>query len=84
MGDGVVKSVRGFQWKLRDCDERIAQAISQTLDLPDVIGKLLQVRGVTAETAESFLHPTVRSLMPDPSILMDMDVAAERLAKAVE
>ena len=35
------------------------------------------------ETATDFLEPTLRALLPDPSRLLAMDAAAERLADAV-
>jgi len=44
---------------------------------------VLAGRGVSAEAAPEFLDPTLKSLMPDPSSLTDMDRLAERLADAV-
>ena len=37
----------------------------------------------TSTTAGDFLAPTLRALLPDPSVFIDMDVAADRLAHAV-
>src|SRR5262249_25137302 len=36
------------------------------------------------DTAESFLAPKLRDLLPDPSNFRDMDAAAERIAAAIE
>jgi single-stranded-DNA-specific exonuclease len=44
---------------------------------------LLAARGVPIEAAQTFLEPTLRALLPDPSVLTDMDTAADRLARAV-
>jgi single-stranded-DNA-specific exonuclease len=44
---------------------------------------VLAGRGVSAEDASAFLDPTLKSLMPDPSTLTDMDRLADRLADAV-
>ncbi len=41
------------------------------------------MRGIGVEAASDFLTPTLRALLPDPSVLIDMDVAADRLAHAV-
>ena len=38
---------------------------------------------VGLDDAEAYLSPTVRDALPDPSTFLDMDIAAERLAKAV-
>jgi single-stranded-DNA-specific exonuclease len=51
--------------------------------VPEIVGRLLAARGITLDGAADFLEPTLRALLPDPSVLLDMDVAAERLAAAV-
>ena len=48
-----------------------------------MLGRLLVARGVGLDDAAYFLDPTLRALLPDPSVLADMDLAAERLAFAV-
>lgn len=80
---GVTRSVLGRRWVWRQADTRIGMAIAQRLDLPELLGQLLAARGVTPEQAALFLEPTLRALLPDPSVLVDMDRAAERLAQAV-
>lgn len=57
--------------------------IAQRLGVPEVVGRLLAARGVGLEAASDFLDPTLRALLPDPSVLRDMDRAAARLAEAV-
>jgi single-stranded-DNA-specific exonuclease len=80
---GVSRSVSGKLWLQRPGDERLAQAIAQRCQLPELIGRLLASRGQSLDTVESFLNPRLRDLLPDPSDLLDMDKAAERLARAV-
>ncbi len=82
---GIEKSALGRAWRDRLDEPGRAQAlaIAQTSGLPDILSRVLAGRGVTAETAEAFLEPTIRDAMPDPSVLTDMDRAVERLAKAV-
>ena len=43
----------------------------------------MAARGIGLDQAASFLNPTLRDLLPDPSHLRDMDVAAERLAAVI-
>ncbi len=81
---GVEQSLTGRRWVAREGEERVAQAIAQQFELPELVGRLLAARGVTMDTAKDFLNPTLRALLPDPSCLMDMDKAAARLADAVE
>jgi single-stranded-DNA-specific exonuclease len=80
---GVERSVLGRPWRERPCDERLARALSQTLDVPELLGRVLAARGVGLDEGAQYLSPTLRDLMPDPSTLRDMDRASERLADAV-
>ncbi|MGB0696749.1 MAG: single-stranded-DNA-specific exonuclease RecJ [Rhodospirillaceae bacterium] len=81
---GVVQSCAGRRWRLRPAQDRHAAAISQRLGLPDVIGRVLAARGVAIEDADGFLNPTLRTALPDPSHLLDMDKAVDRLVTAIE
>ncbi len=81
---GVSRSVTGRRWLWRLGDARLGMAIAQRLSLPELLGTLLAARGVAPEAAADFLDPTLRALLPDPSVLRDMDRAAERLADAAE
>ena len=81
----VACSAGGRRWAGPSPDqERLAQAISQTAGVPDIVGRILARRDVAPEEAAAYLAPTLRDLMPDPSRLRDMDMAAERLVTAVE
>ncbi|KAA0581045.1 single-stranded-DNA-specific exonuclease RecJ [Azospirillum sp. B21] len=79
----VANSLSGKRWQARPCDERQAQALTQGRGLPEIVGRVLAARGVTDETCETFLNPTLKALLPDPSRFRDMDPAAERIARAI-
>ncbi|MGG7566049.1 single-stranded-DNA-specific exonuclease RecJ [Rhodovulum sp. DZ06] len=80
----VDRSVTGRRWVGPDPEiERRGLAIAQATGLPEILGRILAARGVAAEEAAAYLEPTLRDLMPDPSVLRDMDKAAETLAAAV-
>ncbi len=79
----VGDSLTNRRWRARPHDPRQALAISETLGLPEILGRVLAARGVTLDTCEGYLNPTMRDDMPDPSVLKDMDTAARRLAKAI-
>ncbi|WP_207479043.1 single-stranded-DNA-specific exonuclease RecJ [Arenibaculum pallidiluteum] len=80
----VERSATGRRWLRRPGDERQALAMAQGFGLPEMVARAMAARGVTVEAAETYLAPTLRALLPDPSHLRDMDVAAERIARAVE
>ncbi|MFO1130900.1 MAG: single-stranded-DNA-specific exonuclease RecJ [Hyphomicrobiales bacterium] len=79
----VERSASARRWMARLEDHRTAEAISQRHELPEIIGRVLAARGVGVDEAEAFLNPTIRTLMPQPSALQDMEKGAARLAEAI-
>ncbi|HVY13927.1 MAG TPA: single-stranded-DNA-specific exonuclease RecJ [Rhodopila sp.] len=80
---GVTASLSGRRWLWRTGEERVASGIVQRLGVPEIVGRLLAARAVDIDQAGLFLEPTLRAMLPDPSALVDMDLAADRLAEAV-
>jgi single-stranded-DNA-specific exonuclease len=80
---GVTSSLSGRRWLWREGEARTGLAIAQRLGLDEVVARLLAARGIGIEEAQHFLEPTLRALLPDPSRLIDMDTAADRLARAI-
>ncbi|TSD84064.1 single-stranded-DNA-specific exonuclease RecJ [Mycobacterium sp. KBS0706] len=80
---GVERSAKGARWIGRAADDRLALALSQRHALPELVARVLAARGIGLDDAPAFLNPTLRALLPDPSVLRDMDRAAERIARAV-
>jgi hypothetical protein len=69
----VQRSLSGRRWTARLRDDRLAQAIAERHELPEILGRVMAARGVGLDEAEAFLNPTIRSLMPQPSALKDME-----------
>ena len=64
-------------------DEDAVRALMEGLSLPEIVCRLLLIRGhVTAEDAKLFLRPKLDRLH-DPLLFLSMDKAVERLARAV-
>ena len=81
----VSTSLTGRRWVGPAAEaDRLAQAMAQGCDLPLPLCHALVGRGVAAGEMASFLAPTLRDLLPDPLSLRDMEVAAERVMRAVE
>jgi single-stranded-DNA-specific exonuclease len=70
-------------WIVREGADGLVAALSQRYGLPDILARVLAARGVGLEEAEVFLSPSLKALMPDPSHLLDMDAAAQRVASAI-
>ncbi|MDY8110561.1 single-stranded-DNA-specific exonuclease RecJ [Fulvimarina sp. 2208YS6-2-32] len=83
---GIERSLGGRKWQaaLDERGEALALAISQKQGIAEIVARVLAARDVGEDDAATFLAPRLRDLMPDPSVLTDMDSAADRLANAVE
>ncbi|QYO78227.1 single-stranded-DNA-specific exonuclease RecJ [Devosia salina] len=81
----ITSSVTGRAWvdRLDAAAARNATAIGQRTGIPDILARIMAARGVAIEDAQSYLEPSIRNLMPDPSTLTAMDDLAERLARAI-
>lgn len=76
-------SFRGRRWQMRPASARAIDALMHGAGLPEPLARLLAVRGIAPEAAEGFLKPSIRSALPDPSGLKDMDKAVARLCEAI-
>jgi single-stranded-DNA-specific exonuclease len=82
---GVEKSATGRSWRDR-LDERgqaRALTIAQRAGVPELLARVLAGRGVEADAVAAYLDPNIRTLMPDPHVVTDMEAATARLAHAV-
>lgn len=80
----VARSALGRRWVERPHDPSLALATAQRLKTAEIIGRLLVGRGVDPAHAEAFLNPSLKTDLPNPSVVKDMDAAAARLADAVQ
>jgi single-stranded-DNA-specific exonuclease len=80
---GVERSACGRRWSLREAGPGAGEEIAERLGLPEIVGRLLSQRGIDLDHAPGFLAPRLRDQLPDPSNLLDMDTAVERLVRAV-
>ena len=76
----VDRSILGQPWRWR----ALAADQRDMTMTDDLLTQLLLARGCTRETLEENRTPSIRGFMPDPSVFRDMDLAAARLADAVE
>ncbi|MGB0353393.1 MAG: single-stranded-DNA-specific exonuclease RecJ [Paracoccaceae bacterium] len=79
----VKVSLTGKRWVAPATEmARHATVITREAQLPQPVAMLLAQRRVLPEQAKSFLNPTLRDLLPDPSYLLDMNKAAIRILTA--
>ena len=76
---GAAASLSGRQWRWRGGNMDLGGG---GLD-QDLVTQLLLSRGIPPEDLDRQKSPTLRAFLPDPSAFRDMDVAADRLARAI-
>jgi single-stranded-DNA-specific exonuclease len=81
---GVERSISGRRWRARSAEAAAVREIALRLGLAEPLARALASRGITAETGEDYLRPTLKALFPDPSSFFDMDEAARTLIDAME
>lgn len=73
------------RWILKQADEGTVALLSGTLKVPALVARLLAHRGFTEpEAAKRFLSSTLRSDLPSPFLMADMERAADRLVHALQ
>jgi single-stranded-DNA-specific exonuclease len=71
------------RWLLREADLREALTISQKAGVDPILARVLAARGVSHKNVQSYLNPSLRDVMPDPNVMLDMDRAATRISEAI-
>jgi len=77
-------SLKGLNWQLKSEDFRTTYQIHQHHNLPEIVARLLALRGIDTQDVPQFLSPTLQKHLPDPSHLRDMDIAIDRIVQALQ
>ncbi|XGA08836.1 MAG: single-stranded-DNA-specific exonuclease RecJ [Wolbachia endosymbiont of Xenopsylla cheopis] len=77
------RSVKNALWEVHEVSTRDTTALMQKFNLPEILARVMVARGVTLDIANDFLHPFLRSSLPDPFHLLDMDKAINRIEVAI-
>ena len=71
------------KWKYKELDEEKIEEIVKKFDVPELLATVLVNRGIVDdEEIRVFLNPT-RSDFHDPYLMPDMEIAVERIIKAI-
>lgn len=77
------KSLSGCIWRAIPYNEQQALTIAQRYNLSYFLASIMAERGINADNASSFLDPKIQILMPNPSVMKDVDKAASKIAEAI-
>ena len=77
-------SLTNRQWRARVYNPRDVETMIQQQGLNRALAECLSARNIKPEDAHDFLHPSLKSAMPDPLVLAGMEKAVERIRKAIK
>ena len=77
-------SLKNAQWQEAEYLEREVLTLIQKKDLPELVARYLVSREIDVNSVDDYLDPKLKHLLPDPSCLLDMDKAVERITTAIE
>lgn len=80
----VTQSAQSCRWVYRTQDDRSILTLTQKLHISDTLARILVGRNITLEEAETYLNPSLKHYLPDPSHFKDMDKAVARLTTAIQ
>lgn len=78
------KSILGRHWQESIYDHRQYLTLIQKCHLPEIIAKILAIKGIGYESAIDHLNPSLRKFLPDPFDLKDMEKSVEVIYKVIE
>lgn len=76
-------SLKGKAWRLAQVDERRIEKLVNGYGLPEMVARLLVLRGLDDGDVEGFLNPRLSTHFPDPLSLANLDQATDFLAEAI-
>ena len=76
-------SISGKNWILKKYDQKNLLFIKENFFLDEITSKLLTIRQIKKEEINSFLNPSIKSFLPNPNNLIDMEKSSLRTLKSI-
>lgn len=77
-------SILGKNWQEKIVDERKLLTLQQKFDLSEALARLICIKNIEFDDVEEFLSPSIKSSLPNPFDLLDMDLAVKHIIAAVK
>ena len=76
-------SLSGKKWIFKKFDNNYTDFLKDNFSLDYITAKLLSIRNIDKKYVQSYLKPSIKDLIPNPSTLKDMEKATERIFQAI-
>ena len=77
-------SVSSKNWILKKYNQEDVVFFKDNFFLDEITSKLLSIRKIKKEDVKNFLDPSIKSFLPNPFILSDMEKSAKRTLDAIK
>jgi len=84
MNHNLGTSILNLNWQQKTFDERLAVAIRQKMELSDALSKILAAKEIELDEIENFLDPKIKTNLPNPFELLDMQEAVAHVVEAIK
>ena len=76
-------SLSGKDWILKKYSKEDLTFIKENFSLDEITSKLILIRGIKKDEINSFLNPSIKNILPNPNILLDMEKSTLRTFEAI-
>ena len=76
-------SVSGKNWLLKKYNQEDIVFLKENFSLDEITSKLLSIRKIKKNEINTFLNPSIKNVLPNPNILLDMKKSTLRIVKAI-
>ena len=76
-------SISGKNWIPKEYNSDDINFFKTNYFIDEIVARLLSIRKIKKEEVKFFLEPTIKSILPNPFILKDMDKAIDRTLAAI-
>jgi len=80
----ISSSVSNKSWIFKEFNDQDVLFYKENYSLDEITSKLLSIRKIKREDVKSFLNPSIKSFLPNPLILNDMEKSAKRTLDAIK
>lgn len=84
MNHNLGTSILNLNWQQKTFDERLAVAIRQKMELSDALSKILAAKEIELDEIENFLDPKIKTNLPNPFELLDMQEAVAHVVEVIK
>ena len=78
-----LSSCRGFVWKKKEINELFTSNLIKKFRLNQLTANIFSTRGISEEKYENFVKPKIKNLLPNPSIIKDLDKSTDVIFSSI-